>query len=165
MKHCLDLSGRVGVVIGATSGLGRTLAVGLAQQGADVVPTGRRSELLPEICAEIGRIGRQTLQHAADVTDRASIDRFRDAVLEKFGRVDVLVNAAGKTFRKPTVDITEAEWSEIADINLNGTLRGCQAFYEPLKASGRGRIINIASLGSFLAFHEVAAYCAAKSAL
>ena len=165
MKGCLDLSGRVAVVIGATSGLGRAIAIGLADHGADVVPTGRRRDLLAETCAEIEAAGRRTLHQSADVTDRASIDLFRDAVLAEFGRVDILVNAAARTFRKPTAEVTESEWSELVDITLNGVLRGCQSFYEPLKTSGNGRIINIASLGSFLAFHEVSAYCAAKSAV
>ena len=75
------------------------------------------------------------------------------------------MNAAGFTFRRPTAQVTEREWKELFDTNLTGALRACQAFHEPLKASGRGRIVNVASLGSFLAFREVAAYCAAKSGL
>jgi NAD(P)-dependent dehydrogenase (short-subunit alcohol dehydrogenase family) len=164
-RDCLDLSGRVAVVIGATSGLGRAIAVGLAMHGADVVPTGRRCGLLADVCAAVKAAGRETLQQGADVTNRASIDLLRDAVLDKFGRVDILVNAAAQTFKKPTAEISEEEWSELVNITLNGVLRGCQSFYEPLKASGSGRIINIASLGSFVAFHQVAVYCAAKSAV
>jgi NAD(P)-dependent dehydrogenase (short-subunit alcohol dehydrogenase family) len=164
-RNCLDLSGRVAVVIGATSGLGRVIAVGLAAHGADVVPTGRRSCLIAEVCAAVTATGRQTLQHEADVTDRASIDKLRDAVVARFGRVDILVNAAAQTFKKPTAEVSEGEWSELVNTTLNGVLRGCQSFYESLRASGNGRIINIASLGSFLAFHEVGAYCAAKAAV
>lgn len=165
MKSCLDLSGRVAVVIGATGGLGKTLAVGLAQHGADVVPSGRRQDCLEAICDEIRVSGRRTLAQAADATDCVSLKRLRERVERELGRVDVLLNAAGTTFRKPTADVNGSEWMRLFETNLDGMLNACQAFYEPLKKSGSGRIINIASLGSFVAFHEVAAYCASKSAV
>ncbi|MGH9581545.1 MAG: SDR family NAD(P)-dependent oxidoreductase [Bryobacteraceae bacterium] len=165
MKNFLDLSGRVAVVMGATGGLGKELAKGLAQHGADVVPTGRRPERVEAICAEIRATGRRTLAQAVDVRDRSSIEQLRERVMEELGRVDVLVNAAGTTFRKPTADVNDEEWTPLFDANLKGVLQACQTFYEPLKQSGAGRIINIASLGSFVAFHEVAAYCASKAAV
>jgi NAD(P)-dependent dehydrogenase (short-subunit alcohol dehydrogenase family) len=165
MQSIFNLTGRVAVVIGATSGIGRTLAIGLARHGVDVIPTGRRRGKLEDVCREIEELGRRTLVHPADASSRESIDALRDAVLEKLGRVDILVNAAGHTLKKPTVAIVEAEWASILDTNLTGVLRACQSFYEPLKSSGNGRVVNIASLGSFLAFHEVAAYSASKSAL
>ncbi len=159
------MEGRVAVVFGGTSGLGREIAIGLAEHGADVVPGGRREDLLPEICTKVENLGRRSLRCSVDVTKRASIERFRDLVLNELGRIDILVNAAGTTFRKPTVSVTDAEWSALFDTNLTGVLHACQAFYLPLKANGVGRIINIASLGSYLAFHEVAPYCASKSAV
>ena len=162
-ENITDLSNITAVVIGGTSGLGRAIAVALARSGANVVPTGRREELVAEVCAEIESVGRKTLQKAVDVSKRESIDALRDAVLEKFGGVDILVNAAGRTARKPTAEVTETEWVEIFDTNLTGMLRACQSFYEPLKQSGKGKIINIASLASFVAFHEVAAYGASKA--
>lgn len=165
MANCLDLTNRVAVVMGATSGIGRTLAVGLAEHGATVVPTGRREDKLQEVCREIEAKGRKTMCKTADVGDRASVDAFRDAVLKEFGHVDILLNAAGITFKQPTATVTEEQWAGLMDTDLTGVLRACQSFYEPLKASGHGRIINIASLGSFRAFFEVAAYCAAKSAV
>jgi NAD(P)-dependent dehydrogenase (short-subunit alcohol dehydrogenase family) len=165
MASSLDLSNCVAVVIGATSGLGRAIAVGLAEHGADVVPTGRRQKLVEEVCRDIESLGRGTLCQTTDVTDRPGVDALRDRVMERFGRVDILVNGAGFTFRQPIVNVCEHEWSAMIDTNLNGALRSCQSFYEALKASGRGRILNIVSLGSFLAFHEVAAYCASKTAL
>ena len=165
LKNFTDLSGRVAVVIGGTSGIGKSMALGFAQAGADVIATGRRESMVDDICGLIAAEGRQTLAHPADVADRGSIDRFRDAVVAKFGRVDVLLNVAGRIKRTPTKDISEEEWSGIVDTNLTGTLRACQAFYEPLRASGRGRIINIASLNSYVAFYEVAAYAASKSAV
>jgi NAD(P)-dependent dehydrogenase (short-subunit alcohol dehydrogenase family) len=165
MPNCFDLSNRVAVVIGGTSGLGCAIALGLAEQGADVVPTGRRANHMEEVCTAIEKLGRRTLRQVTDVRSRPSIDALRDAILLEFGRVDILVNAAGFTFRQPTIDLTDDQFSSILDTNLNGTLRACQSFYEALKASGRGRIINIASLSSFVAFYEVTAYCATKTAL
>jgi NAD(P)-dependent dehydrogenase (short-subunit alcohol dehydrogenase family) len=105
------------------------------------------------------------LVRISDVGDRASIDALRDAVLAEFGCVDIVVNAAGYNFRQPTALVSEQRWSGLVDTMLTGTLRACQSFYEPLNASGRGRIINIASLSSFLGFHEVAGYAAAKTAV
>jgi NAD(P)-dependent dehydrogenase (short-subunit alcohol dehydrogenase family) len=165
MANYLDLRNRVAVVIGASSGLGRALAVGLAMHGADVVPTGRRIEATADVCREIEGTGRRTVCQPVDVTERASLDDLRDAVLGEFGRVDILVNAAGYTFREPALTTSERQWSSLMDTNVTGVLSACQVFYESLRASGRGRIVNIASLGSYLAFYEVAAYCASKAAL
>jgi NAD(P)-dependent dehydrogenase (short-subunit alcohol dehydrogenase family) len=165
MRNLFALTDRVAVVVGASSGIGRAIAIGLAEHGAHVVPAGRRQAKLEEVCCRIQAAGVRTLLQTADATDRQSIEALRDRVLEEFGRVDILVNAAGITFKQNTVDMPEARWSALMETNLNGALRACQTFYAPLKSSGRGRVINIASLGSFLAFHEVAAYCAAKSAL
>ncbi len=153
------------MVFGASSGLGKAIALGLAEHAADVVPTARRAELLTDVCGQITALGRRTLLQTADVGDRESIRHFRDAVLAEFGRVDILVNAAGQTFRKPTLDVEDSEWTALFETNLTGVLHTCQEFYAPLKASGAGRVITIASLGSFVAFHEVAAYCASKAAV
>lgn len=165
MANCLDLKDRVAVVIGASSGLGRALAVGLAKHGADVVPTGRRFEATAEVCREIEEAGRHTLCHPVDVTERQSLDSLRDSVIREFGRVDILVNAAGYTFREPALTTSESQWRSLMDTNVTGVLTACQVFYDSLRVSGRGRIVNIASLGSYLAFYEVAAYCASKAAL
>ena len=164
-KNLMDLTGRVAVVIGGTSGLGRELAIGLAEAGAHVIPTGRREQLLDAVCKEVERAGVRTLRHACDAGKRESIDRFRDAVLAEFGQVDVLVNAAGRIFRKPTVNVSEQEWNDLFDINLTGMLRACQSFYAPLSAGGSGRIVNIASLNSYVSLLEVTAYAASKSAV
>lgn len=165
MPNCFDLSDRVAVVIGGTTGIGRALATSLAEHGASVVPSSRRMERVQAACREIEALGRPTLAHTVDVRSRQSIDALRDAVLERLGGVDILVNAAGYTFKQATAAISDEQWTCLMDTNLTGALRACQSFYEPLKRSGRGRVINIASLGSFLAFHEVAAYCASKTGL
>jgi NAD(P)-dependent dehydrogenase (short-subunit alcohol dehydrogenase family) len=164
-KNLMDLSGRVAVVMGGTSGLGRKMAVGLAAAGADVVPTGRREALVAEACHEVELAGGKTMALVCDIGSRPSIDYFRDAVLERFGHVDILLNAAGQTLRKPTQQVAEEDWSRIFDVNVTGMLRSCQAFYPALAANRRGRIVNIASLTSFVAFYEVAAYAASKGAV
>jgi NAD(P)-dependent dehydrogenase (short-subunit alcohol dehydrogenase family) len=158
-----NLTERVAVVMGGTSGIGRMLAVSFASAGAHVVATGRRENLVNEVAADIEKAGRRTLRQTTDASSRESIDALRAAVLQQFGQVDILLNAAGQIFRKPTIAISEAEWNTLLDVNLTGTLRACQSFYEPLAASGRGRVVNIASLNSFVSFFEVAAYAASKS--
>ncbi|HZZ44793.1 MAG TPA: glucose 1-dehydrogenase [Tepidisphaeraceae bacterium] len=165
MKNVFDLTGKVAVVIGGTSGLGRAIAMGMAEHGADVVPTGRRAENVAALCGEIEKLGRRTLRMATDVSKRESIDALRDAVVKELGHVDILVNAAGKILKKPTVEISEAEWNDVFETNVTGMLRCCQSFYEPLKKSGAGRVVNIASLTSNVAFFQVAAYGASKGAV
>src|ERR1039458_5919077 len=123
MRNYLELTDRVAVVIGATSGIGRTLALGLACHGANVVPTGRREDAVACVCREIELAGRRTLAQATDITSRQSIEELRDRVMEHFGRVDILVNAAGITFLRPTLDVAESEWNELFDTNLTGALR------------------------------------------
>lgn len=165
MLKSLDLTGRVAVVVGGTSGLGHAIALGFAEAGADVVPTGRREALAQEACDQIERAGRRSLPVTVDVLDRASVDALRDRVLDYFGRVDILVNAAGRIARKPTLTVSEQEWRDTMDVNTTGALRVCQSFYEALSSSQRGRIINIVSLNSFVSLKEVAAYAASKAAL
>jgi NAD(P)-dependent dehydrogenase (short-subunit alcohol dehydrogenase family) len=158
-----DLSGRTAVVVGGTSGIGRTLALGLAEAGADVVATGRRIELVKEVAAEIERHGRRTLTIAADVSDMASLERLRDGCLEAFGKVDILLAVAGMTKKSPTLEMDEADWQRVIDTNLTGTLRACQVFGRPMIAQKYGRIVTIGSLSSFVGLFEVAAYVASKA--
>jgi NAD(P)-dependent dehydrogenase (short-subunit alcohol dehydrogenase family) len=159
----LDLDGKVAVVIGGSSGIGRTLARGLAEAGADVVPSARRMELVNVIAGEIERIGRRSLRVTCDVADRASLQKLLQASVQAFGKVDILLNAAGFNQRAPTLDFSEADWDKLIDTNLTGTLRACQVFGRHMIERKYGRIINIASMGSFLALFEVAAYCASKA--
>jgi NAD(P)-dependent dehydrogenase (short-subunit alcohol dehydrogenase family) len=161
----LRIDGRVAVVVGGTTGIGRALSKGLAEAGADVVPTGRRAELVADAADEIERLGRRSLRIATDVTQRASLEGLRDEVVAKLGKVDILVNCAGKTKRAPTLGFSEADWADIMETNLTGTLRACQVFGEHMLERRYGRIINIASLSSFVALYEVAAYAASKAAV
>lgn len=163
VKNMFDLSGRVAVVVGGTSGIGRALALGLAEAGADVVPTGRRQEQIDETGDQIEALGRRTLKMTCDVGDCPSLERLRDACLEKFGRIDILVAAAGVTKRVPSLEMSDEEWTRIIETNLNGVFRACRVFAAPMVAQGFGRIITIASLTSFIGMFEVAAYTASKS--
>lgn len=160
-----DLSGRVAVVSGGTTGLGHAIALGLAGAGADVTASSRRQEHVDEVAAEIEALGRRSLRMSSDVRDRASLQALHDAVIKEFGKVDILVNAAGITHKAATLEADEADWSRVIDTNLNGTLRACQIFGATMARAGYGRIINIASLSSFLGFYRVAAYSASKAAV
>jgi NAD(P)-dependent dehydrogenase (short-subunit alcohol dehydrogenase family) len=161
----LDLTNKTAVVIGGTSGIGLALTRALAQAGANVVPSGRRAELLGAAVSEVKALGRRSLVQACDVTDIASLEQLLQAVTAELGGVQILVNCAGRTKRTPTLKVPESEWNSILDTNLNGTLRACQVFGRPMVERGYGRIINIASVASFVSLYEVAAYSASKAAV
>jgi NAD(P)-dependent dehydrogenase (short-subunit alcohol dehydrogenase family) len=162
-SQLFSLEGKVAVVTGGTSGIGRALSLGVADAGADVIATARRQQQVDETAKEIEARGRKTLRMASDVGDRASLEKVLAATLETFGKVDILVNCAGIIKRRPTIDVPEEEWNNILNVNLTGTLRACQVFGRSMLERGYGRIINIASLNSFVALSEVAAYAASKA--
>jgi NAD(P)-dependent dehydrogenase (short-subunit alcohol dehydrogenase family) len=164
-KSLFDLTGRVAVVMGGTTGLGHAISMGLAEAGADVVASSRRIEQVNAVAGEIEALGRRSMRIRSDVLDRASVQALHDAVLKQFGKVDILVNAAGVTHKAPTLEESEAEWSRVIETNLTGTLRPCQIFGSTMVKAGYGRIINIASLTTFLGFFQVAAYSASKAAV
>jgi NAD(P)-dependent dehydrogenase (short-subunit alcohol dehydrogenase family) len=165
MYKQLDLTGKVAVVVGGSSGIGRTLALGLAQGGADVVSSARRKDLVDELADQIEALGRRSLRVTCDVSRPESLQKLLKACVEAFGKVDILVNAAGITKRAPTLDYKEEDWNRILETNLTGALRACQVFGRHMIERRYGRIINIASMGSFVALFEVAAYSASKSAV
>ena len=158
-----SLEGKVAVVTGGTSGIGRALSLGLADAGASVIATARRKEQVDETAKEIEARGRETLRVASDVGDRGTLEKLLAAALDRFSKVDILVNCAGMIKRTPTLDLAEAEWTNILNTNLTGTLRACQVFGRHMLERGYGRIVNIASLNSFVALSEVAAYAASKA--
>jgi NAD(P)-dependent dehydrogenase (short-subunit alcohol dehydrogenase family) len=161
-ENLFDLSGRVAVVTGGTTGLGHAIALGLAGAGADVIATARRTEQVEQTAAEIEALGRRTLRATSDVTSRTSMEALRDAVLAAFGKVDILVTAAGIQHKAPLLELADADWERIIETNLTGTLRACQVFGAGMVKAGYGRIINIASLTSYVAFTQVGAYAASK---
>jgi len=161
----LELNGKVAVVIGGTSGIGLAIARGMAEAGADVVPTSRRLEQVEAAASEIESRGRRSLRVASDVGDRASLQKVLDESIAAFGKVDVMVNSAGRTKRAPTLDFSDQDWHDIIDTNLTGTLRSAQVFGRHMLQRESGSIINIASLSTFVALYEVAAYSASKAAV
>jgi NAD(P)-dependent dehydrogenase (short-subunit alcohol dehydrogenase family) len=161
----LDLTNKTAVVIGGTSGIGLALARGLAQAGANVIPTGRRKELVQAASAEVAALGRRSLAQTCDVTDVASVERLLQSVCTEFNSVQILVNCAGRIMRMPTLEVPEAEWNAIMETNLNGTLRACRVFGRHMIEERYGRIINIGSLSSLVGLYEVAAYAASKAAV
>lgn len=161
--HRFDLSDQCAVVIGGTSGLGKAIALGLARANAHVVATSRRPHEVESTAEEIQALGRETLCLQADVRNRASLQKLHDQVIARFGKVDILVNSAGITERRPTIDCPEEVWAQILDVNLLGTLRACQIFGKDMLARKSGVIINMASLATFVAFRDVAAYGASKA--
>jgi NAD(P)-dependent dehydrogenase (short-subunit alcohol dehydrogenase family) len=152
-------------VIGGTSGIGQAIALGLARAGASVVASSRSAAGVETTAAELERMGSRTRRFQCDVTRRESIEELCQAVLEEFGGVDILVNSAGVTKRVVTLDCSEEDWNRIMHVNLKGTLYGCQAFGKGMLEQGHGSIVNIASLSTYVAFHEVAAYGASKAAV
>jgi len=161
----LPLAGRVAVVTGGTSGIGLALVRGMADAGADVVPISRRQEQVEAAAAEVESRGKRSARITGDVSDRASLDAALQQVLAEFAGVDILVNCAGITKRTPTIDVSDQEWGSIIETNLTGTWRSCQVFGRHMLDRGYGRIINIASLASFVGLFEVAAYTASKAAV
>lgn len=160
-----ELEGKCAVVIGGTSGIGHALALGLAESGANVVPVSRSLEASAHTAAEVRASGRRSLDLSVDVLSRPSIEQLHQAVVNEFGAVDILVNCAGITKKEPALSVSEDLWNRIFATNLGGTLRACQVFGRAMIERRSGRIINIASLSTFVAFYEVAAYCASKAAV
>jgi NAD(P)-dependent dehydrogenase (short-subunit alcohol dehydrogenase family) len=161
--NILSLEGKTAVVIGGTTGIGRALSLGFADAGVDVIASARREEHVKDTAAEIERRGRKTIRLTSDIRDRASLERLSAASLECYGKIDILINCAGKIIRAPTLTLAEEVWADILDTNLTGTLRACQIFGKHMIERGYGRIINIASLNSFVALAEVSAYAASKA--
>ncbi|NLT66555.1 MAG: SDR family oxidoreductase [Acidobacteria bacterium] len=159
----LSLEGRNAVTIGGTTGIGRAISLGLAEAGANVIASSRDAEHVNRVASEIEQYGRRTIRKTSDVTDRSSLERLRDAAVAECGRIDILVNCAGKSQLIPTLDITEEDWNRILEINLTGTLRACQIFGRHMLENGYGRVINILSMSSFVALYRVTSYAAAKS--
>lgn len=158
----LDLNGKTAVVIGGSSGIGRALAIGLAQAGADVIPSARRAQEVAAAASEIERLGRRTLHITCDVTSESSLHQLLQEALRAFGKVDILVNSAGIAKRLPTLELSDQDWDAILDINLKGVLHACKIFGRHMVERRYGRIINIASLSSFLGLFQSAAYAASK---
>src|ERR1700744_4892276 len=166
MGHPLfDLSGKSAVVVGGTSGIGLAIAIGLAEAGADVVASSRRQEQVDEAAKAIEATGRKALRLRSDVADRASLEALLEGTVKEFGKVDILINSAGKIKREPTLTVSEETWNDIMNTNVTGTLRACQIVGKHMLERGYGRIVNIASLNTFVPLKEETAYACSKAAV
>ena len=157
-----DLTGRAALVTGAGRGIGRAIALGLAAAGADVAVSARSSDQLDSACHEIEALGRKALALPADLADLDELSKVFGAVEAEFGRLDILFTNAGTGFRKPLLEITPADWDQVADLNLRSLFFACQHGVRLMEPRSYGRIINTASLTSFLGFAQVSVYGATK---
>jgi len=162
VANLFDLNGRVAVITGGGSGLGRAIAIGYAQAGVTVVLADVNESGMHETVAVIAAQGHTAHAAHLDVTQRAEVQALADQVVADHGRVDILVNSAGSAFRAPAEDFPEDKLDSILDLNLKGTYLCCQAFGKRMLAQGKGSIINLASIGSFIAYPWASAYLASK---
>jgi NAD(P)-dependent dehydrogenase (short-subunit alcohol dehydrogenase family) len=167
-----DLTGMVAVVTGATGVLGGAMARGLADAGARVSVLGRREERAKEVVSEIENAGGEALSLPADVLDREQLEATREAVLGRWSRVDILVNAAGGNLPAATVaddaevfGVPEEALRQVVDLNLMGTVLPCQVFGEAMARAGEGSIVNVSSMAAQKPLTRVVGYSAAKAAV
>ena len=163
MTDLFSLEGKAALVTGGGSGLGQAIAVGLASAGARVAVTGRDLSKLNETVNMITETGASAVAIEMDILDSDSVNDAVSRAVEEFGQIDILVNSAGVHLKKQTLEVTDEEWSRIIDTNLTGSFRVCRAVATQMKVQGGGKIINIASLGSFVALKDAAAYTASKA--
>lgn len=164
-KDLFSLEGRVAVVTGASGGIGKAIALALATHGAEVLVAGRNPDKTREAAAEVAALGRKAVPCLLEITSRASAEAMAAAALKEFGRVDILVNSAGMNIRKEILLITDADWDQVLDTNLKGTLYCCQAVGKHMVERNFGKIVNVASISSFLGHPARGAYAASKGGL
>jgi NAD(P)-dependent dehydrogenase (short-subunit alcohol dehydrogenase family) len=156
------LTDRVAVVVGAGRGIGRTLALGLADAGAHVVVSSRTLGELESLADEIRAMGCRALVVTADVTKISDVQALADATLAEFGRVDILVNNAGMNINEPVLDVTEEHWDRILDTNLKGLFFCCQVFGRVMVEQRQGKIVNVGSTFGLVGYEQRSAYAASK---
>jgi len=161
----MNLDGKTVIVTGAGRGIGRTLALGLASAGANIVAVSRTQEQVDEVAAEIKEMGREALSLSVDVTKMADLDNMVKKTIEQFGTVDVLVNNAGVTKKIPAEELTEEDWDVVMDTNLKGMFFCAQKVGKKMIKQEKGSIVNLASVGSKVAISNSVAYCGSKGGL
>ena len=162
-ENIFDLTGKVAVAVGGTSGIGKAIALGFARAGATVVSSSRRQQMVDATAAEIEALGSKTLRLTSDVQDRSSLQNLCDQTVAQFGKIDILLVTAGTLKKEPSVDVAEDEWMRIIDINLSGSFRANQIFGRQMIKQGFGNIINTGSMTSFVSFAQVCAYNCSKA--
>ena len=146
IKQLFDLSGRVAIITGGSVGLGRQMAEGFAEMGANLVLCARKKERCLQAAEELQKLGVEVLPLGCDVKDPASIQAVTDATVQRFGRIDILVNNAGTSWGAPVVTMTLEQWNKVIETNLTGTFLFSQAAGKVMIAQRHGKIINIASV-------------------
>ena len=144
------LNGRVSVVTGANRGIGRTLAVALAEAGSDVVLVVRDTTASAPLLGALKGLGVRAAAFRADVTDKAEMDAVVPDIVAELGKVDILVNNAGACIHRPALDVPEEEWRHVIDVNITGVWHGCQSFARHMAENGGGSIINIGSISAMI---------------
>lgn len=162
VRDLFRLDGRVAVVTGGGSGLGAAMAKGLAQAGAALVIVDIDEEGSARTVRTIEEQGGRAVAMRCDVTQKEEVDALADRVVEELGSADVLVNSAGTAFRSPAEEFPEERFDAIVALNLKGTYLPCQAFGRKMLAQGKGSVINIASIGGFVAYPHASAYLSTK---
>lgn len=165
MVDRFNLKGKVAVIIGATGGLGWAICSELSAAGADLLIGARDDTRLSKLTNEIRKEGMTVLTHGVDITDQNSVKKFVEQAIQKLHRIDILVNCAGMTIKKPIIELTLGEWQKVIDVNLTGVFLCSQAVVPYMRNGGGGKIINFCSMGSYLSIRASAAYCAAKGGL
>jgi len=166
MAGLFDLTDKVAIVVGGAGGIGRALALGIAECGADVIVASRQLEHLESVADEVRALGRQALAVTVDVTQEQLAADMVKRVLEVFPRIDILVNAAGLAIRKPAESFPVDEWQQVMDANARGTFICCQAVGLVMIKQRSGKIVNVSSVrGRYGLPADYAAYCASKGAV
>lgn len=158
----ISVEGETVVVVGATSGIGRAIALGFAEEGADVVATSRSAERVERTASELRERGAETIERTCDATDRSDVTALRDAVIDAFGGVDVLVYSPSYIARETVLDVTEEQWDDVFDVQLKGAHRATQLFAREMD---EGAILHIASASAVTAIPNLAAYSIAKGGI
>lgn len=159
------LENKVAVITGASRGLGRAMAVALAAQGASIALVARDEAALTEVAAEIRALGATAETFVADVTSEDSVAALEQAVIARFGKVQILINNAGMNLRKKIHEFTLEEWMRVTNTNLTSVFLLCRAFVPHMKGQGYGRIINMTSIMAHVSLPERTAYSSTKAAL
>jgi NAD(P)-dependent dehydrogenase (short-subunit alcohol dehydrogenase family) len=163
MSHpYFNLEGKVAVVVGGTSGIGHSIALGLADAGADVVPVSRRAEKAREAAGTIESKGRRSLVMAVDATKREDVEKLSAAIVKSFGHIDILVNSAGAIWVGPFEDMPDSEYQRVMDVNLRATVLTCQIMGKVMIKQKRGKIINISSMAALWGQPDILPYCTSK---
>lgn len=157
------LDKKIALVSGGGSGLGQAIALGLAEAGATVIVAGRTKEKLADTVEKIRALGSEGASVVMDVVDSKSVEAAINGIKSRYGSIDIAVNSAGVHLKKPTIEVSDDEWSCVIETNLTGVFRVCRAAGKVMAEQGGGKIINIASLGSFVALTDAAAYTASKA--